>query len=287
MHPSWQCKHTTGHGRVQTRYCTLCLGQRSASLVGIFLSRYIIGCSIRYVARAQGNVIHHRPVPHSARWSEMAHLRIKICGVTTPEDAHQAALLGADAVGLNFYPPSLRYLTPAAVPALLKALPPFVEAVGVFVGQRLQQMFDVVNPFGRIRTLQWHGERHEAGRTFPFRLIAAFPVRDRDSLDEIRRYLDQCRAIDELPAAILVDAHVAGQFGGTGRPAPWNLLADFRPGVPLILAGGLTPDNVAEAVRVVRPYAVDVASGVESGPGRKDPEKMRRFIMAARAAAAE
>jgi phosphoribosylanthranilate isomerase len=85
-----------------------------------------------------------------------------------------------------------------------------------------------------------------------------------------------------MPAAVLVDAYVEGQLGGTGRAAPWELLADFRPGVPLILAGGLTPDNVADAIRVVRPYGVDVASGVESAPGRKDPDKVRRFVENAR-----
>ena len=85
-------------------------------------------------------------------------------------------------------------------------------------------------------------------------------------------------------AVVLIDAHVPGQFGGTGQTAPWNLLASFDPGVPIMLAGGLTPENVAEAVRIVRPYGVDVASGVESSPGRKDPEKMRRFVEAVRTA---
>ena len=106
-------------------------------------------------------------------------------------------------------------------------------------------------------------------------------------LQGIARYLDRCRSLELLPAAVLVDAHVSGQYGGTGQTLPWDLLADFRPGVPLILAGGLTPENVAEAVRLVRPYAVDVASGVELSPGRKDAEKMRRFIGSAREAAAK
>jgi phosphoribosylanthranilate isomerase len=104
-------------------------------------------------------------------------------------------------------------------------------------------------------------------------------------LQAITRYLDVCRLRGALPSAVLVDASVPGQYGGTGRQAPWHLLATFRPGVPLILAGGLTPDNVAEAVRLVRPYAVDVASGVESAPGHKDPDKVRRFIDKAREAA--
>ncbi len=105
-------------------------------------------------------------------------------------------------------------------------------------------------------------------------------------MQEITDYLESCRRRQQLPAAILVDAHVAGQHGGTGQTAPWNLLAGFKPGVPLILAGGLTAENVAEAVRTVRPYAVDVASGVERTAGNKDPEKVRRFIDSARAAVA-
>src|SRR5262249_44326629 len=100
------------------------------------------------------------------------------------------------------------------------------------------------------------------------------------------RHLTRCRDAGHSPDAVLIDARVAGQYGGTGTTAPWHLLEDFRPGVPLILAGGLTPENVAEAGRRVRPYAVDVARGGESSPGIKDPEKMRRFIGNAREAAA-
>jgi phosphoribosylanthranilate isomerase len=123
-----------------------------------------------------------------------------------------------------------------------------------------------------------HGDRLLAGT----RWIPAFPVRDASSLQQIEAWLDRLRFLNGLPAAILVDAHVPGMHGGTGQTAPWQLLADFRPGVPLILAGGLTPDNVADAIRIVRPYAVDVASGVESKPGVKDPDKIRRFIDAVR-----
>jgi phosphoribosylanthranilate isomerase len=119
----------------------------------------------------------------------------------------------------------------------------------------------------------------------PFRWVVAFAVRDRQSLTAIDAYLDRCRQEGRLPDALLVDAHVPGEYGGTGQVAPWDLLAEYRPPVPLILAGGLTPENVAEAVRRVRPYGVDVASGVESSPGRKDAEKMRRFIAEARRAA--
>jgi phosphoribosylanthranilate isomerase len=211
-------------------------------------------------------------------------LRIKVCGITSAADGREAALLGADAVGLNFYPPSPRYVEPGRVADILRELPPFVDAVGVFVGQRPEQAFEVVARLGRIRTLQLHGEGREPGDPSRFHLIAAFQVKDQGSLLDITRYLDLCRGLGRLPDAVLVDAHAPGLYGGTGRTAPWDLLADFRPGVPLILAGGLTPDNVAEAVRVVRPYGVDVAGGVEHEPGRKDPEKMRRFIGNARSA---
>jgi phosphoribosylanthranilate isomerase len=215
------------------------------------------------------------------------YLRVKICGVTTAADVGHAARLGADAVGLNFYPRTPRHVARESARVLLRELPPFVAAVGLFVGQPLAQVAEAVRPFGRIRTVQWHGEHPEVGMGFPLQLIPAFAVRDPQSLLQIEDYLDRCRAAGRLPEAVLVDAHVAGLYGGTGQPAPWRLLTDFRPGVPLILAGGLTPDNVGEAVRMVRPYAVDVASGVESSPGIKDVEKMRRFIGNAREAAAK
>jgi phosphoribosylanthranilate isomerase len=105
-------------------------------------------------------------------------------------------------------------------------------------------------------------------------------------MNAIRNYLDTCKMVGVPPAAVLVDGHAAGAHGGTGTTAPWKLLATFRPGIPVILAGGLTPENVAEAVRIVQPWGVDVASGVEFSPGQKDAEKMRRFIAAARDAAA-
>jgi phosphoribosylanthranilate isomerase len=217
----------------------------------------------------------------------LSDLRIKICGITNGADGHQAALLGADAIGLNFYPRSPRYIDAATAASIVRELPPFVDAVGLFVNLPLRQVFEALHPLGFIRTFQWYGDHHEPGDTSPYRLIAAFSVRALDDLQGIARYLDRCRSSGVLPAAVLADAHMPGQYGGTGRTAPWDLLADFRPGIPLILAGGLTPENVAEAVRTVRPHAVDVASGVEQSPGRKDPEKMRRFIGSAREAAAK
>jgi phosphoribosylanthranilate isomerase len=210
------------------------------------------------------------------------YLRVKICGITDPAAGRHAAMCGADAVGLNFYAASPRHVDRAAADRILRELPPFVDPVGVFVKPSLEDVFQTM----RIQTIQTYGTPPEWALVLPGRLIPAFAVRDATSLTEIQAYVNICRGHGALPAAILVDAAVPGQYGGTGQTAPWDLLADFQPGVPLILAGGLNPDNVAEAVRRVRPYGVDVASGVESAPGRKDPDKVRRFIANAREAAA-
>jgi phosphoribosylanthranilate isomerase len=212
-------------------------------------------------------------------------LWIKICGVTDAEDARQAVLFGADAVGLNFYPRSPRCVSREAAASILRQLPAAAEAVAVFVRAGPTDAFEPGPDLVRIGKLQCHGEHPNPGDLFARPLIPAFQVSGRESLQAVRRYLDRCRAVDRLPPAILVDAHDGDRHGGTGRTAPWGLLADFRPGVPLILAGGLNPANVAEAVRIVRPYGVDVASGVEDRPGRKDPDRVRRFIENARAAA--
>jgi phosphoribosylanthranilate isomerase len=211
-------------------------------------------------------------------------LWVKVCGVTRVDEAVEIARLDADALGLNFYPGSPRCLDLATAGAILRELPDSVEPVGVFVNRPLREVAAEVAALTRLRTIQWHGSGCEVEVPAPYQLVPAFPVRDADSLRRITDYLERCRACGRLPRAILVDAHVAGQYGGTGRTAPWELLESFRPGVPLILAGGLTPDNVAEAVRRVRPWAVDVASGVESSPGRKDLDKVRRFLANARSA---
>jgi phosphoribosylanthranilate isomerase len=209
--------------------------------------------------------------------------RIKICGVTTPADAELAARLGADAVGLNFYPRSPRALSEEMARAILAVLPPFVEAVGLFVNETLEQVHAAAQALN-LRTLQLHGDRLAVLPRDGYRYLPAWAVRDAAGLAQLDAYLERCRHEGQLPAAVLLDAHVPGAYGGTGQTAPWDLLADYRPAVPLILAGGLTPENVAQAVRRVRPWAVDVASGVESSPGVKDAEKMRRFIDAAHSA---
>lgn len=216
----------------------------------------------------------------------MIPLRIKICGITSETDARQAALLGADAIGLNFYAKSPRCVDFAVAPLILRSLPPLVEPVGVFANERIRNACEILHKVGMIRVLQWHGENRELCDPFPFRLISAFPVREQKDLLAITRYLDTCAGLGQLPAAILVDGQAAGQYGGTGQQAPWKLLAGFKSAVPMILAGGLHANNVAEAIRIVRPFGVDTASGVESSPGVKDIEKMRRFIGNAREAVA-
>jgi phosphoribosylanthranilate isomerase len=214
------------------------------------------------------------------------HLRIKICGITNADDARQAAHLGADAIGLNFHAASPRCLQPLVACEIMRALPPFVEAVGVFTDvERMRNVADQID----IHALQWHGESAELTRHAPIKnyghLIVAFAVHDRKSLEQIPHCLDAIRGSGWRPSAILIDGYQKDLLGGTGQKAPWEMLAGFTPPCPLILAGGLTPENVAEAVRIVRPYGVDVASGVESSPGRKDLEKMKRFIDNARSAA--
>ena len=199
--------------------------------------------------------------------------RVKICGITHPDDLLAAVELGADAVGFNFHPPSPRFVDPRIARDLVALLPPFVEAVGVFVARPVAESCKVLDG---IRTVQMHAGLGDAAPV-EFRLVPAYPVRSKEDLGKIEQALPTLR-----PVAVLVDGHAPGLHGGTGQVAPWDLLAEWKPAVPVILAGGLTPENVAEAVRRVRPYAVDVASGVESSPGRKCPEKMRRFLDAVR-----
>ncbi len=209
--------------------------------------------------------------------------RIKICGLTQPDDVRAAADAGADAVGFNFYPQSSRFVDPCTASALVRATPSHVKPVGVFVEATIDEMRTTATQLG-LWAVQWHGdEPPPEGDLGPIPLYVAARVRCAGCLAGIRNVVASRRQSAAPVAAVLIDAHVPGQFGGTGQTAPWNLLAGFDPGVPIILAGGLTSENVAEAMRIVRPYGVDVASGVESLPGRKDAEKMRRFVQAVRA----
>ncbi len=210
-------------------------------------------------------------------------VRIKICGITTPADAQAAAHFGADAIGLNFYPRSPRYVTEAQAAEILRSLPPFVEPIGLYVNESLEHIQRAALRLG-MRTVQVHGDHGELPPAGTVRFIPAFSIRDQADVDRMHAYMERLQPSADHPATVLVDARVEGMYGGTGQTAPWHLLAVQDPMRRLILAGGLTLNNVAEAIHAVNPYAVDVASGVESEPGRKDPELMRRFIQIARAA---
>ncbi len=205
-------------------------------------------------------------------------IKVKICGITQAEDGVAAAEAGADAIGLVLAK-SPRRVTVAQAQAIVAELPPFVTPVALFVNRSAVDILDTCEFLG-IRTVQLHGEeRPEVARALVasgFCVVKAFRIGSSADLEGLRGY---------PAAAYLLDAKVAGKRGGTGVALDWELAARATALGRIILAGGLTPDNVAEAVRRVRPYAVDVSSGVESAPGVKDPAKIRAFIAAARAAA--
>ncbi len=199
--------------------------------------------------------------------------RIKICGVTRLEDAERAVELGAAALGFNFYPPSPRSIRPAAAREIVRQLPPFATAVGVFANETGAGHVISEAREAWVTIVQVHGpafpDLHELQSAY--NLVVAVPVRDGFKLEEL----------GEIEAnAFLLDAFDPSLLGGTGKTFDWNVARDAKQYGPIILAGGLTPENVARAVREVRPFAVDVASGVESAPGIKDPGKLRAFFAA-------
>jgi phosphoribosylanthranilate isomerase len=202
-------------------------------------------------------------------------VRVKICGITSPEDARLAVEAGADAVGMVFAD-SPRQVTVAAAARIVGVLPPWVTAVGVFVNAPDREIAETARSVG-LGAVQFHGDElpcqvADAARTS--KVIKVFRVAGESDLADARDYLDQCR-----PHACLVDARVEGLYGGSGQQAPWDLVAAVRDEFwPLILSGGLTPENVAEAMRTVRPWGVEASSGVEREPGRKDPDLVRTFV---------
>jgi phosphoribosylanthranilate isomerase len=212
----------------------------------------------------------------------MSSIRIKICGVTSTEDARFVADAGADAIGLNFFTQSPRYLSPQKAMEIVRVLPPFIAPVGVYVGMAMRQVCALSYQLG-LRGIQTYDDNPPPEDPFPFAHIAAFRVREAADLEAIQQFVESAAAQGRRPAAILIDSRSDGVMGGSGQTAPWSLLEGFNPGVPLILAGGLTPENVADAIASVRPWGVDVASGVEFAPGRKDPSKVAQFIQKVRA----
>ena len=202
--------------------------------------------------------------------------RVKICGITNLADALAAVEAGADALGFNFYEKSTRYVSLKTAAAISKQLPPFVMRVGVFVNSSEEFVLRAIGECN-LTMLQFHGdEPPEFCTQFGLMNMKAFRVRDAESL----------RKIPDYPTdAYLLDAFSSTTLGGTGEKFNWDLaIAAQKFGKPIFLAGGLTPENVAEAVRKVQPFGVDVSSGVESSPGKKDHAKIRAFIAAVRAA---
>ncbi len=206
--------------------------------------------------------------------SPSARTRVKICGITRPEDGVRAALLGADAIGLVFYAPSPRAVSVGRAAEIVASLPPFVTRVGLFVNAAPAEVAAVLEGV-RLDLLQFHGEEHEVdclGFGLPY--LKAITMRPG---------LDVAAAVAAYPSAsgILLDAYHPAVPGGSGESFDWDRVPNERP-APIVLAGGLTPANVAAAVRTVRPYAVDVSSGVEAAKGIKDADKMAEFIRGVR-----
>ena len=200
--------------------------------------------------------------------------RVKICGITAWDDARLSVDLGASALGFNFYPPSPRAISPADAWKIIRRLPPFVEAVGVFVNWPPLAV-DALARALRLQTVQLHGgesPEEVAAVSQSHRVIQAVKVGPGFRAASLSRY----RRAD----AILLDGFARGLHGGTGRTLDWNLARAARRYGRIILAGGLTPENIAEAIRVAQPYAVDVCSGVEARPGRKDPARLRALFRA-------
>jgi phosphoribosylanthranilate isomerase len=204
-------------------------------------------------------------------------VRVKICGITNVEDAATAVQAGADALGFVFYRPGARYVDPFQAGKIVRDLPPFTVTLGIFVNEDFPFISEVMNITG-IDFAQIHGDCVYPP-SFSQRIIKAV------AFDE-----NFPRGVDQSVRAVLVDTKVPGEWGGTGVPLNWGLLAEklkdtspsFRD--KLILAGGLTPENVRVAIGAINPYAVDVSSGVEIEPGRKDARKIKEFINAVRQA---
>ena len=205
-------------------------------------------------------------------------VRVKICGITSTDDARAAVGAGADALGFMFYEPSPRCITPGRAAAIIAELPAHVAKVGVFVDADEAAVRATAATAG-LDTLQFHGnESPRYCARFELRTIKAFRVKDSESLDQLPDYETD---------AWLLDSYVKGVPGGTGERFNWDLAVEAnRLGRPILLAGGLTPANAGEAVGQVAPFGLDVSSGVEAAPGRKDAAKVAALIASAKGSSA-
>jgi len=203
--------------------------------------------------------------------------KIKICGITNPIDALQAVDSGADALGFVFYKKSPRHVRPNVVKSIVANLPPFVLPVGIFVNEDAQVVRDIMDVCG-LALAQIHGDEtadycESLGRP----VIRGIRLRDRSTFLAMAEYKGRARV-----RGFVLDAFSDNAYGGTGKTSDWALAAEAAQSFSFLLAGGLTPDNVQEAIQKVQPYGVDVSSGVEARPGKKDPAKIQAFIQAAK-----
>jgi len=202
-------------------------------------------------------------------------IKIKICGITNLEDALFATECGADSLGFNFYKKSPRYIEPQKAADIISQLPPLIMPVGIFVNEHEDRIREI-QQLACIPAVQFHGdESPEFCQRFGSHVIKAFQVRDKESLKAMAQY---------RVGAFLLDSYREGMRGGTGVSFDWHLAVVAKTFGKIILAGGLTPENVLEAVKLVQPYAVDVAGGVEKEPGIKDYGKVKQFITEVRKA---
>jgi len=196
--------------------------------------------------------------------------RVKICGITREEDAKAAVAAGCDAIGLVFYRPSPRYVSPQKAAQIVASLPPFISVVGLFVDAEPDEILQVMEQV-RLDLLQFHGnESPEACERFDMPYMKAIRVKPDTNL---LQYAEQFKHAQ----ALLLDAFIEGVPGGTGQVFDWNIIPKTFP-LPVVLAGGLCPENVVQAVRQVQPYAVDVSGGVELNKGIKDAAKIAAFM---------
>lgn len=200
-------------------------------------------------------------------------VRVKICGITNPEDALFAVAQGVDALGFIFYEPSPRYVHPERVSDIVSTLPPFVTPVGVFVNRAREEVLEIARSTG-IRAVQLHGDETPAEcEGYPFPVVRALRVGDG---------FDPASLSDYPVDTFLLDTAKKGWYGGTGETFDWRVARAATAHGRIILSGGMDPSNVADAVRTVNPYAVDCGSGVEAAPGRKDRARIRAFLVALR-----
>lgn len=196
-------------------------------------------------------------------------MRVKICGIKNKEDALHAVENGADALGFVFFEKSPRCVSRDQAAAIIAELPPLVTTVGLFVNSTRETISETIRVCG-LNVVQLHGdELPEECHYDGVKVVKALRLRQQSDLEEAARF---------LTPTLLVDAYVPGEYGGTGSLSDWELARQLAAQRRVILAGGLTPENVAAGIEAVRPYAVDVSSGVEATPGKKDPRKVSLFI---------